>query len=292
MKKNNKQEARYESFEQEEILSSTEPKQKKRKKPILWILDFAIVGLLVTGIYFLVKPYYVAYQQDKVMKEISNLIRDHETVGSDIVNTQIPDDELDSNATVDLDSIPKTEETLPGIWVDSKANAVEGEQIERFTVDGAGYERSVVNADEYELPDEIYLQPMGQIQIDSIGLDIPLLVGAKVVPLRYGAGWYESSADIGSQGRATILGHAFTYSRRFFTDLPKVEVGNSIRIVQNGRTLYYKVYDKKFVPAEELGGYLQNNEVDSELMLVSCYPRPTWEQRVLVFARLVDVRAH
>jgi LPXTG-site transpeptidase (sortase) family protein len=220
------------------------------------------------GIYFLAKPYYVAYKQDQKMEDLRNLVRT---------------DEPKSTEGEDTSSI------LPGIWVDSGANAVAGEKIERFTVDGDGYERSVVDANSYDLPDQVYLELLGLLQIDAIDLDLPLLVGAKVVALRYGAGWYEASSPIGEKGRATILGHASSYNRRFFTNLPKLEVGDKIRIVQDNRTLHYDIYKIDYIPADELGYYLTDSDVDSEIMLVSCYPRPTWEQRILVYAKLVDI---
>ncbi len=251
-------------------IKTTKTKKSKKQKPLIIVLDIAIVVLFALGIYFLGKPYYVAYKQDQKMEDLRNLVRTDEpksTEGED------------------------TSSTLPGIWVDSRANAVAGEKIERFTVDGDGYERSVVDANSYDLPDQVYLELLGLLQIDAIDLDLPLLVGAKVVPLRYGAGWYEASSPIGEKGRATILGHASSYNRRFFTNLPKLEVGDKIRIVQDNRTLHYDIYKIDYIPADELGYYLTDSDVDSEIMLVSCYPRPTWEQRILVYAKLVDTES-
>lgn len=272
--------------------------KKRRKRPILWVLDVSIVVLVVLGLYFLIKPFYVARQQDKVMDELRNMLQtqshNNETTGSasDSNTSTSTETEAEQSNENDNETILTTGETLPGIYVDSSANPVEGEQIERFTVDGSGYERSVVDAKEYDLPDEVLLQPIGRILINSIGVDLPLIVGAQVVPLRYGAGWYESSAMVGDRGRATILGHATTYSKRFFTRLPDVKTGDIVEIVQPGRTLIYEVYQKEFIPDAQLGSYLINNNTESELMLVTCYPNPTWEQRVLIFARLQDVRAN
>jgi LPXTG-site transpeptidase (sortase) family protein len=251
-------------------IKTTKTKKSKKQKPLIIVLDIAIVVLFALGIYFLAKPYYVAYKQDQKMEDLRNLVRTDEPKSTEGEGTS---------------------STLPGIWVDSGANAVAGEKIERFTVDGDGYERSVVDANSYDLPEQVYLELLGLLQIDAIDLDLPLLVGAKVVPLRYGAGWYEASSPIGEKGRATILGHASSYNRRFFTNLPKLEVGDKIRIVQDNRTLHYDIYKIDYIPADELGYYLTDSDVDSEIMLVSCYPRPTWEQRILVYAKLVDTES-
>lgn len=245
---------------------------RKRRRPVLIALDLLIVFLIAAGAYLLLKPYYVAWKQDQVMDELDELVQ-----GTD------------------------EDKIMEGIWVDPNANAIEGEEMEYF---GEGEAPSSVSketeivatvpTDEqgrtletYEVPGWVQLVPIGQLQIDKIDLRLPLLEGAGVVPLRYGAGWYEKSAKIGSPGRATILGHAMLTNSRFFSRLTEVAIGDRIRIVKPNAILNYEVYATKLIPDWELGDYLINNQVSEEIMLVTCHNKPSWNQRFLVFARPV-----
>ena len=245
---------------------------KKKPRPLLIVLDIIIVLLIGSGLFLLIRPYYIAHKQDEVMSQLDDLVE-----GSD------------------------ADKMLEGIWVDPEANAIEGEALENFGAeDESGYDPNMTEIyaahpddpdrtiETYEVPGWVQLVPLGQLQIDAIDLRLPLLVGAGIVPLRYGAGWYEKSAGIGEAGRATILGHTMYYNMRFFSRLPELEIGQRVRIVRPEEILNYEIYDIKVIWEGELGDYLIKDDIPSEIMLVTCYNRPEWNQRYLVFARLLD----
>ena len=94
---------------------------------------------------------------------------------------------------------------------------------EDFKVEGEGYEEFEVlitesipasndsqNDSQPEVTsaqDDVVLTAVGIITINAIDLELPLWVGAGVVPLRYGAGMLQGTASPGQEGNLVILGH-------------------------------------------------------------------------------------
>ncbi|NCC82787.1 MAG: sortase [Clostridia bacterium] len=243
----------------QETMSTGSPKPKRRFSIFTLLLDLIIIGLIAGGSYLLLKPMYIAWRQDQVMLELAKVV--------------------ENEASID---------DPEGIWVDPYANAIEGEAWESFG-DNTEPDTSGSTQNTAAIPEKVKLEPLGKLQIDSIEMNLPLLRGAKIIPLRYGAGWYEASAPIGGTGRATILGHSMAVNQRFFSRLPDVKVGESVRIVEAGQVLTYEIYDIRYIPEERLGEFLIQPKVASEIMLVTCFNKPAWDQRLLVFAKLVDV---
>lgn len=238
--------------------------KKKRRRPLIIVLDILIVLLIGSGLFLLIKPYYIAHKQNQIMDQLDKLAEEG-----------------------DADAFKE------GIWVDPNANAIDGEEMEYF-----GTTMTEIFAtrpgelgktiETYEVPGWVQLVPVGQLQIDSIDLRLPLLEGAGVVPLRYGAGWYEKSAEVGKPGRTTVLGHTMYYDMRFFSRVPEMEKGNRVRIVTPDHIYNYEVRETKIIWDYELEDYLIKDDIPSELMLVTCYNRPDWDQRFLVFCDLLD----
>ncbi len=258
------------------------PKKKKRKiRPLILVLDLLIIGMIVSGVWLLAEPYYVAWKQDQVMDQIFAKM---DEIGTAPDGTSAEPTPTPTGQGVDV-LTPGEDDFFEGIWVDPNVNHIPGEGWEDF-----GGEETTPTEEGYYVPNSVQLIPMGRIKIESIGLDLPLLKGAELVPLRYGAGWYESSSRPGSQGRATILGHTMmTNSKRFFSRLPETSPGQKITIEEKNRTLHYEIYEVKYVSVNDLPNYLVNFSIPSEIMLVTCYNRPYWDQRCLVFARLTGV---
>ncbi len=268
----------------EQVEAGTKIKKKKNKF-ITVALDLAIVACLVVAAVLIITPIMRARRQDEIMRQLAALIESGPIDDSEedaAIDLNPNDDDTDiENTPLGAGEMRKVE---GGYLVDAHANAIAGEEYEDF---GQDFETPAE-----PLGDTFLLEPMGMIQVPKEGVEInlPLLKGATHVPLRYGAGWYQSSAQIGEQGRATILGHTMAYGNdRFFTKLNKTEIGDEIRIVEENRILSYEVYDIKIIDQSELQDYLINNEVDSEIMLVTCDHYPVYGQRLLVFANLVDV---
>lgn len=255
------------SLEKKSKKKRSKSKAKAKKTWVSRLLDFVIVALIAIGLFLIIRPFYVAYKQDRVMDDLTQLIK-----------TKKQNDKK-SNSTPN--HINGTLIDGNGIWVDANANRIEGEALEDF---GQEEDPHATTAPYY------YLEPLGMIQIDSINVNLPLLKGAGYVPLRYGAGWYEDSAEIGSPGRATILGHSAYTNDRFFSKLKNVNVGDKVRIVRQDKIYEYNVSNVEVIPQEQLINYLTNSEVPSQLLLITCHNAPSWSQRLLVFADLVNVK--
>lgn len=254
----------------EQILNKKNKKSRRAKKKKTWFsrfLDLVIVVLIAIGLFLIIRPFYIAYKQDRVMDDLTQLIKT--TKKADEKSKHMPN-KVDG-ALIDGN----------GIWVDANANKIEGEALEDF---GQGEDPHATTAPYY------YLEPLGMIQIDSVNINLPLLKGAGYVPLRYGAGWYEDSAEIGSTGRATILGHSAYTNDRFFSKLKNTKVGQLIRIVRQDKIYEYKISNIEIIPQEQLINYLTNSDVASQIMLITCHNAPSWNQRLLVFADLVNVK--
>lgn len=254
----------------EQILNKKNKKSRKAKKKKTWFsrfLDLVIVVLIAIGLFLIIRPFYIAYKQDRVMDDLTQLIKT--TKKADEKSKHMPN-KVDG-ALIDGN----------GIWVDANANKIEGEALEDF---GQGEDPHATTAPYY------YLEPLGMIQIDSVNINLPLLKGAGYVPLRYGAGWYEDSAEIGSTGRATILGHSAYTNDRFFSKLKNTKVGQLIRIVRQDKIYEYRISNIEIIPQEQLINYLTNSDVASQIMLITCHNAPSWNQRLLVFADLVNVK--
>lgn len=253
------------SLEKKSRKKSTKPKAKKT-----WFsrfLDFVIVALIAIGLFLIIRPFYIAYKQDRVMDDLTQLIKTNK--------------QNSSNASSMPNHIDGTLIDGNGIWVDANANKIEGEALEDF---GQQEDPNATTAPYF------YLEPLGMIQIDSLNINLPLIKGAGYVPLRYGAGWYEDSAEIGSPGRATVLGHTAYTNDRFFSKLKNVNVGDKVRVVRKDKIYEYNVSNVEIIPQEQLINYLTNSEVPSQLLLITCHNAPSWSQRLLVFADLVNVK--
>lgn len=250
-----------------EIQSNKRGKAKKKKTWFSRFLDLVIVVLIAIGLFLIIRPFYIAYQQDKVMDDLTQLIK---TTNKDNTKPTSTPDKVDG-ALIDGN----------GIWVDANANRIEGEALEDF---GQEDDPNATTAPYF------YLEPLGMIQIDSININLPLLKGAGFIPLRYGAGWYEDSAEIGRPGRATILGHATFTNDRYFSKLKNVKVGEKIRITRQDKIYEYNISNIEIIPQAELINYLTNPDVSSQIMLVTCHNGPYWNQRLLVFADLVSTK--
>ena len=254
----------------EKDLSNQGKKKGKTKKKKTWFsrfLDIVIVVLIAIGLFLIIRPFYIAYQQDKVMDDLTKLIK---TTNNDTTKPTSTPDKIDG-ALIDGN----------GIWVDANANRIEGEALEDF---GQEEDPNATTSPYF------YLEPLGMIQIDSVNINLPLLKGAGYVPLRYGAGWYEDSAEIGNPGRATILGHSAYTNDRFFSKLKDVKVGEKIRITRQNKVYEYNISNIEIIPQGELINYLTNPDVSSQIMLITCHNAPSWNQRLLVFADLVSVK--
>ncbi|MDC4232156.1 class C sortase [Actinomyces sp. B33] len=124
---------------------------------------------------------------------------------------------------------------------------------------------------------------MGRIKIPSIDVDLPIYHGTSEATLLEGIGHLEgTSLPVGGAGTRTVLtGHRGLADATMFTDLDKVEMGDTFTLEVFGEVLTYEVNDKKVVEPEETET-LRVEQGRDLATLVTCTPLGINTHRILL----------
>jgi sortase A len=147
-----------------------------------------------------------------------------------------------------------------------------------------------------ELKDKYYkaLDPtgtgiIGTIEIENIGVNLPIYHGTEETVLQVGIGHLEgSSLPTGTDSTHAILsGHRGLPSSKLFTDLDQMIVGDTFLIHVLDQTFAYQVDSINIVLPEDTGGLGIVNGKEY-VTLVTCTPYGINTHRLLVRAKRVD----
>lgn len=232
-------------------------KERKPKKPIIWFLDILVIIIAVVGIYLIVKPMYVHWQQDRLSARLQENF-----------------DEGEGTITFQADQ-----------WV------VPGEDLEYFE-DNDGYDIPPAESDIAEPepePEVITVKAIGKIKIDKIGVDMPVAEGSTKYNLRVAIGHYSYSASPGEPGLSIYLGHRMYDYGRHFNRLGEVASGDIVVIETKEARFTYEVDRISIIDPQELPAYF-NEQTDGEnrLLLVTCHPVRVASHRLLVHGKLIN----
>jgi sortase A len=129
---------------------------------------------------------------------------------------------------------------------------------------------------------------LGRIRIKKIGISFVVVQGTDGSSLQKGPGHYPDTPFPGLPGTVAIAGHRTTYLAPFrhVNDLHK---GNLIQLDMPYGRFTYAVEKTRIVSPSEYSvikrvGY-------DRLVLTACHPLYSAAQRIVVFARQVDVQA-
>ena len=124
---------------------------------------------------------------------------------------------------------------------------------------------------------------MGYIDIDKIGVEIPIYHGVDEGVLQIGAGHLEgTSLPVGGENTHCVLsGHRGLPSAKLFTDLDEMEIGDRFTITVLDRVLTYEVDQIKVVLPED-ASELTIVEGKDYCTLVTCTPYGINTHRLLV----------
>jgi sortase A len=146
--------------------------------------------------------------------------------------------------------------------------------------------------EERYLPGEAY----AAIVVPSIDLDFIVVEGppgqsylssAWITQLKKGPAHYPNSADPwDGTGRVGIAGHRTTYLHPFL-NLDRVRPGDRIRLITKHGTFTYEV-DRNFVLPEAGSGVVLEQTEAPTLVLTTCNPKYSSQQRLIVTAKLVE----
>ena len=141
--------------------------------------------------------------------------------------------------------------------------------------------------------------PVFKIDIPAIDVTEIVVEGVDTERLRMGPGHYPDCREgferpyctefdavwPGEQGRVIVSGHRTTYGAPFW-GVDKLESGDEIRIETKWGDFVYLVTKKEIVRPDSLAIAVQSDA--SELVLTTCNPRFSAEERLIIYAELQD----
>lgn len=130
---------------------------------------------------------------------------------------------------------------------------------------------------------------MGTIEIENIGVSLPIYHGTEESVLQVGIGHLEgTSLPTGTESTHAILsGHRGLPSAKLFTDIDQMIVGDTFLLHILDRTFAYQVDNISIVLPEDTGG-LGITDGKEYVTLVTCTPYGVNTHRLLVRAKRVD----
>jgi sortase A len=126
-------------------------------------------------------------------------------------------------------------------------------------------------------------QPVGEIDIPSIGLDQVLVEGVQETDLAMGPGHYPGTALPGQPGNAAIAGHRTTYAHPFY-NLTAVRPGAEIVITTPQGVFVYLAQGESVVRPTDLTVLRESRQ--PSLTLTTCNPRYSAATRLVLRATL------
>ena len=124
---------------------------------------------------------------------------------------------------------------------------------------------------------------MGYLKIDRIGVELPIYHGTSSAVLGYGVGHLEgSSLPVGGESTHSVLSaHRGLPSAKLFTDLDRVELGDTFQIIVLDQILTYQVDQIKIVTPSEFDDLMIVEGMDY-CTLLTCTPYGINTHRLLV----------
>lgn len=124
---------------------------------------------------------------------------------------------------------------------------------------------------------------IGYLQIDRIGVELPVYHGTSDEVLNVGVGHLEgSSLPVGGENTHSVMSaHRGLPSAKLFTDLDRVEIGDTFQIIVLDQILTYQVDQIKVITPYEIGD-LEIVEGKDYCTLFTCTPYGINTHRLLV----------
>lgn len=133
---------------------------------------------------------------------------------------------------------------------------------------------------------------MGFITIVKIDVQLPIYHGTSSLVLNHAVGHLEgSSLPVGGESTHCVLSaHRGLPSARLFTDLDRMEVGDTFQITTLNQVLTYEVYNIEIVLPQDVDS-LQVKSGEDLCTLVTCTPYGVNTHRLLVHAKRIETEA-
>jgi sortase A len=132
--------------------------------------------------------------------------------------------------------------------------------------------------------------PIGLIEIPSLGVTEYLVAGVRTDDLRKGPGHYPTTPLPGELGNAAVAGHRTTYGSPFF-DLDELQPGDEIIVTMLGNSRFvYRVTESVVVTPADYDVVLTKDPEVAVLTLTTCHPQYSARER-LIISSVLDVEA-
>ena len=132
-------------------------------------------------------------------------------------------------------------------------------------------------------------EAVGRIRVPRLDLSSVIVKGSTPGPLRKGPGTFDRAPWPGERGTAAIAGHRSTYGAPF-RDIDALRKGDAVTAEMPYATVRYRVEGHRIVQPDELS--VLRRVGHDRIVLSACHPRFSASQRIVVFARAVEVRPH
>ena len=260
---------------------SSNEKAKRRSSPLNNILLLVAILCLIAGLYFLIRPIWTRHKQQEVQNELlANMDEGRfEAIYVDPNAWADPDEEVEYFVPDNSGGYVKVTGDEEAIGVERRPSLGEG--------DGPGYETGEGGGEGQ--PDEQLLhalQPLARLVIPKIAVNIPVVEGLNSVNLRYAACHSQETVALGSIGSAAIFAHRSPEHGRDLNRLNEVQAGDRFTLQTETELLTYRVERNIVTPPAGIFEHFYAPVSESRVILVTCHPIPSWENRMLVIATL------
>lgn len=218
-----------------------------------------VVLILVLGVLLITKGYWLSRLQQQ---ETNFVIGEIEGGSSDIAVTSIlPEVEGEEQDLLALEGL----EELLGVKFANQEDLNEAQEI-------AGAHK---------------LTAIGVLEIPKISLKLPIMEGTGKVGLRYGVGWFTTSAKPGQAGTSLIFGHRMQTKGRLFNRLGEMEAGDTVEVSDiEGNRYTYTVKERVEVEPKQLFEELYKKTGERNLALITCTPVGVGSHRLIVWCEM------
>ncbi|MGH2953319.1 MAG: sortase [Solirubrobacterales bacterium] len=129
-------------------------------------------------------------------------------------------------------------------------------------------------------------EAIGRVKIPAIDLNIVMVHGTETASLQKGPGHYPDTAFPGQRGTVAIAGHRTTYLAPF-RHIDGIGRGDEVVVEMPYATFTYRFEKQRIVDPSQVG--VVRDVGHDRVVLTACHPLYSAAQRIVVFARLVDV---
>lgn len=128
----------------------------------------------------------------------------------------------------------------------------------------------------------------GILDAPNIGLSVVIVDYEEYDDLETAVARMGTSAALGQPGSSVIVGHRTGFGQPFF-DLDRLKIGQEITVtLKDESLLQYEVARQEIVsPLSNLSEF-DNDQTTSQLILVTCHPKYSTKERLVIVATLRD----